>query len=84
MRRMFLMQWRNLQYNGTRVGLQIFSALIVGFTFYQLDNTVSSLQNRVFATLESLVISVLVINQIQPQFFRQRELYSRESSTNQY
>ncbi|KAJ1856854.1 ATP-binding cassette transporter snq2 [Coemansia sp. RSA 1822] len=84
MRRMFLMQWRNLQYNGTRVGLQIFSALIVGFTFYQLDNSVSSLQNRVFATLESLVISVLVINQIQPQFFRQRALYGRESSTNQY
>ncbi|KAJ2826222.1 ATP-binding cassette transporter snq2 [Coemansia erecta] len=84
LRRMFLMQWRNIQYNGTRAGLQIFAALLIGFTFYQLKDDIASLNNRLFAILQTLVISILIINQVQPEFFRQRMLYSRESSTNQY
>ncbi|KAJ2311844.1 ATP-binding cassette transporter snq2, partial [Coemansia sp. RSA 2705] len=82
--RMYLMQWRNLQYNGTQVALQAFAALFILFTFYRVSNSVTDLQNQVFAVLQSLLVSILVINTTQPEYFRQRELYARESSTNQY
>ncbi|KAJ2720377.1 ATP-binding cassette transporter snq2 [Coemansia sp. Benny D115] len=83
-RRMFIMYWRNLEYNLTRLALQIICALIVGFTFYQLNDGAIDLQNKVFAIFECSVLSVLVINQVQPEFLRQRQYYGRETSTNQY
>ncbi|KAI8318413.1 hypothetical protein GQ54DRAFT_266942 [Martensiomyces pterosporus] len=83
-RRMFLSHWRDLQYNLTRLALQIISALAVGFSFIKLGNGTVDLQNRVFAIFECAVLSVLIINQVQPQFLRQRLYYSRETSTNQY
>ncbi|KAI9477046.1 ABC-2 type transporter-domain-containing protein [Coemansia mojavensis] len=84
MRRMFLMQWRNLSYNYTKLALQVFCGLFIGFTFFRLANDISSLQQRTFAILQSVVISILLINSCQPEYFRQRQYYSRESSTNQY
>ncbi|KAJ2903113.1 ATP-binding cassette transporter snq2, partial [Coemansia aciculifera] len=43
-----------------------------------------ALQNKVFAIFECSVLSILVINQVQPEFLRQRQYYGRETSTNQY
>ncbi|KAJ2232407.1 ATP-binding cassette transporter snq2 [Coemansia sp. RSA 1722] len=83
-RRMFIMYWRNTEYNLTRLALQIICALIVGFTFYQLNDGAIDLQNKVFAIFECSVLSILVINQVQPEFLRQRQYYGRETSTNQY
>ena len=83
-KRMLLSYWRDYEYNLTRFALQITSALIIGFTFYRLGNDTLNLQNRVFAVFQTSVISILVINQVQPQFVRQRLWYSREASTNQY
>ncbi|KAJ1912602.1 ATP-binding cassette transporter snq2 [Mycoemilia scoparia] len=83
-RRMLLTYWRDYEYNLTRVALQIMSALIIGFSFFNLSNDVVDLQNKVFTVFQSSVIGVLIINQIQPQFVRQRLWYSREASTNQY
>ncbi|PIA13810.1 hypothetical protein COEREDRAFT_99317 [Coemansia reversa NRRL 1564] len=82
--RMMRSHWRNLQYNLTRVGLQITCALAVGFSFIHVGDGVADTQNKIFAIFQTAVLSVLVINQVQPQFLRQRLYYSRESSTNQY
>ncbi|KAI9502704.1 ABC-2 type transporter-domain-containing protein [Coemansia spiralis] len=83
-RRMFVMYWRNLEYNFTRIALQVICALVVGFTFYNLNDGAVDLQNKVFAIFECSVLSILVINQVQPEFLRQRQYYGRETSTNQY
>ncbi|KAJ2492593.1 ATP-binding cassette transporter snq2 [Coemansia sp. RSA 2050] len=83
-RRMFLSYWRNIEYNLTRLALQVMCALIVGFSFYKLNDSATDLQNKVFAIFECSVLSILVINQVQPEFLRQRLYYGREASTNQY
>ncbi|KAJ1767965.1 ATP-binding cassette transporter snq2 [Coemansia sp. RSA 1813] len=83
-RRMLRSHWRDLQYNLTRLALQIICALAVGFSFINTGNGVADTQNIIFAIFETAVLSILVINQVQPQFLRQRLYYSRESSTNQY
>ncbi|KAI9501140.1 ABC-2 type transporter-domain-containing protein [Coemansia spiralis] len=82
--RMFRSHWRDLQYNLTRLALQIICALAVGFSFIHVGDGVADTQNKIFAIFETAVLSVLIINQVQPQFLRQRLYYSRESSTNQY
>lgn len=82
--RMFRSHWRDQQYNLTRLALQIICALAVGFSFINTGNHVEDTQNKIFAIFETAVLSVLVINQVQPQFLRQRLYYSRESSSNQY
>ncbi|KAJ1939675.1 ATP-binding cassette transporter snq2 [Linderina macrospora] len=83
-RRMLLANWRDLQYNLVRFALQIVSALTLGFSFIKTGNGVQDTQNKVFALFDCAVLSVLVINQVQPQFLRQRQYYGRESSSNQY
>ncbi|KAJ2099259.1 ATP-binding cassette transporter snq2 [Coemansia sp. S100] len=83
-RRMFRSHWRDLQYNLTRVALQAVCALAVGFSFIQVGDGTVDTQNKTFAIFETAVLSILVINQVQPQFLRQRMYYSREASTNQY
>ncbi|KAJ2369134.1 ATP-binding cassette transporter snq2, partial [Coemansia sp. RSA 2607] len=84
MRRMFVMYWRNMSYNLTRLALQIMCALIVGFTFFRVNNGTADLQNRAFAIFECSFLSILIISQVQPQFILQRQYFGRETSTNQY
>ncbi|KAJ2907956.1 ATP-binding cassette transporter snq2, partial [Coemansia aciculifera] len=83
-RRMFRSHWRDLQYNLTRIALQAVCALAVGFSFIKVGDGTVDTQNKTFAIFETAVLSILVINQVQPQFLRQRMYYSREASTNQY
>ncbi|KAJ2716225.1 ATP-binding cassette transporter snq2, partial [Coemansia spiralis] len=83
-RRMLVMHWRNLEYNLTRLALQVVCALVVGFTYYNLSDGTADLQNKVMAIFQCAVLSILVINQVQPEYLRQRQYYGRESSTNQY
>ncbi|KAI8318478.1 hypothetical protein GQ54DRAFT_300291 [Martensiomyces pterosporus] len=83
-KRMFRTFWRDTQYNITRVALQIVTALVIGFSFFNLSESATDLQNKVFAIFLCSVLSVLVINQVQPQYLRQRLVFSRETSSNQY
>ncbi|KAJ2077206.1 ATP-binding cassette transporter snq2, partial [Coemansia sp. RSA 988] len=82
--RMFVMYWRNIEYNLTRLALQAICALVLGFTFWNLSNGAADLQNKVMAIFMTAVLSVLIINQVQPEYLRQRQFYGRETSTNQY
>ncbi|KAI9475344.1 putative ABC transporter G family member 11 [Coemansia mojavensis] len=82
--RMLLMQWRNLEYQTTRVALQVICALAVGFSYFNLSSGSADMQNRVMACFFTAVLGILVINSCQPEFLRQRQYYGRETSTNQY
>ncbi|KAI8318552.1 hypothetical protein GQ54DRAFT_321724 [Martensiomyces pterosporus] len=83
-KRMFRTYWRDIEYNLTRLVLQVVCALVVGFSFFKLNDGAIDMQNKVFAIFECSVLSILVINQVQPAFLRQRLYYGREASSNQY
>ncbi|KAI9480220.1 brefeldin A resistance protein [Coemansia mojavensis] len=59
MQRMFLMQWRNPSYNYTKLALQVFCGLFIGFTFFRLANGISSLQQRTFAILQLVPFTIV-------------------------
>ncbi|KAJ2784514.1 ATP-binding cassette transporter snq2 [Coemansia javaensis] len=82
--RMLRGHWRDRQYNLMRLALQIVCALVVGFSFINEGDGVAQTQNKIFAILDTAILSVLIINQVQPQFLRQRLYYGRESSSNMY
>ncbi|KAJ2157085.1 ATP-binding cassette transporter snq2, partial [Coemansia sp. RSA 552] len=83
-RRMLTMYWRNPEYNLMGMTRQLLCALAVGFAYYNLSDSASDLQNKVFAIFQCAILSVFVIIQVQPEFLRQRQYYGREASTNQY
>ncbi|KAJ2826531.1 ATP-binding cassette transporter snq2 [Coemansia erecta] len=83
-RRLFLMQWRNVEYQTTRLALQVICALAIGFTFFNLGSGTADLQLRTMATFFGSILSILIVNQVIPEFIRSRKIYGRESSTNQY
>ncbi|KAJ1944994.1 ATP-binding cassette transporter snq2, partial [Linderina macrospora] len=83
-KRMFRSYWRDLEYSLTRVALQVVSAIVIGIAFLRLSTSATDLQNKVFALFQTAIISILIINQVQPQFLRQRLYYGREASSNQY
>ncbi|ORX71863.1 hypothetical protein DL89DRAFT_277579 [Linderina pennispora] len=83
-KRMLLSYWRNPSYNLTRIALQVVCALVVGFSFINLSDSAADLQNKVFAVFLTSILGVLVINQVQPEYLRQRLTFGRESSSNQY
>ncbi|KAJ1940664.1 ATP-binding cassette transporter snq2, partial [Linderina pennispora] len=71
-------------YSLTRVALQVVSAIVIGIAFLRLSSSATDLQNKVFALFQTAIISILIINQVQPAFLRQRLYYGREASSNQY
>lgn len=54
--------------------------LIVTLTFLQLDNSVQSLQYRVFAIFFATVLPALILAQIEPQYIMSRMTFNVSSS----
>ncbi|KAI8917027.1 ABC-2 type transporter-domain-containing protein [Powellomyces hirtus] len=82
--RMLVSYWRNPSYNFGRIISQILSALLIGFTFYQLTSSTTDLQNKVFAIFMSMTIGALLINLVQPNYIRNRSWFTRESAAGFY
>ena len=57
--------WRNADYQWTRLFAHIAIALVVGLTFLQLDNSLRSLQYRVFAIFFTSILPALILAQIE-------------------
>lgn len=74
-KRTFIQQWRNPSY----VYGKLFTAVIVGifngFTFYQLGDSVASLQSRLFTPFLILLIPPTVVNAVVPKFYQNRALW---------
>lgn len=76
--------WRNADYQWTRLFAHIAIALVVTLTFLQLDNSLISLQYRVFAIFFATILPALVLAQIEPQYIMSRMTFNREASSKMY
>ncbi|KAG8349702.1 ATP-binding cassette transporter CGR1 [Fusarium venenatum] len=84
-KRVFQQYWRTPSYLYSKVALCLSSALFIGFSFWQLSNSLHGLQNQMYAIFMLLVIFINVCSQIMPHYDAQRELYqSRESPSKTY
>ncbi|KAF4626727.1 hypothetical protein G7Y89_g11429 [Cudoniella acicularis] len=83
--RSFQFYWRSPVYIHGKVILNLAAGLFLGFTYFQEKNSAQGLQNKMFATFSSLILSAPLMNQIQPRFFQVRDLYkSREEPSKMY
>ncbi|KUJ23287.1 uncharacterized protein LY89DRAFT_777066 [Mollisia scopiformis] len=84
-RRSFQWYWRSPVYIRGKIILNIVAGLFLGFTFYQQNNSAQGLQNKMFATFASVILSAPLMNQLQPRFFKVRALFvSREEPARMY
>ncbi|KAF5024202.1 hypothetical protein F66182_3716 [Fusarium sp. NRRL 66182] len=82
--RMFRSFWRSPNYLFTRVFSHVAVALITGLMYLNLDNSRSSLQNRVFVIFQVTVLPALIITQVEVLFHVKRALFFREASSKMY
>ncbi|KAJ2354210.1 ATP-binding cassette transporter snq2, partial [Coemansia erecta] len=83
-RRMFLVYWRNLDYQLTNFVLQAVAALSIGLAYLGLNDSTSHLPNKANALFLAACLNIFITNQVVPEYLRQKRVYRRESSTNQY
>jgi ABC-type multidrug transport system permease subunit len=76
--------WRMPNYGFTRLFNHVILALITGFAFFQLDDSRSSLQYRVFIMFQVTVMPALILAQVEPRFEQARLIYWRESFSKAY
>ncbi|KAH3666640.1 hypothetical protein WICMUC_005567 [Wickerhamomyces mucosus] len=77
--------YRDPNYIFSKLVLFIFGGLFIGFTFWNLNDSVLGLQSAMFATFMSIVISAPAMNQIQSRAIDSRELFEvRESNSNTF
>lgn len=76
--------WRNADYQWTRLFAHIAIGMVTLLTFLRLDNSLESLQYRVFAIFFCTVLPALVLAQIEPQYIMSRMTFNREASSKMY
>jgi ATP-binding cassette subfamily G (WHITE) protein 2 (SNQ2) len=83
--RNFISFWRSPTYVVGMFALHIFTGLFNSFTFYKLGFSAIDMQSRLFSIFMTLTISPPLIQQLQPRFIFQRDLFtSRESNSKIY
>ncbi|KAI9097396.1 ABC-2 type transporter-domain-containing protein [Phlyctochytrium arcticum] len=82
--RMLITYYRNPEYNFSRILSHTACAFCIGFTFFQLSNSVTDMQNKVFSIFMAMIIALLTLNAVQPNYFAQRSWFTRESSAGFY
>lgn len=83
-KRMHLAFWRTPDYGFTRLFNHIAIALIAGLVYLNLDDSRSSLQERVFTIFQSTVVPALILAQVEPKYDSSRLIFYRESAAKAY
>ncbi|KAI0930785.1 hypothetical protein AcV7_004877 [Taiwanofungus camphoratus] len=77
--------WRDPAYLMAKIGVNIASGLLIGFTFFKAKNSIQGTQNKLFAIYMSTIVSVPLTNQLQVPFFSMRSVYEiRERHSSMY
>ncbi|KAK5996512.1 ABC multidrug transporter atrA [Cladobotryum mycophilum] len=83
--RVFQQYWRMPSYIMAKFMLGIAAGLFIGFSFYNADATLAGMQNVIFSVFMITTIFSTLVQQIQPLFITQRELYEvRERPSKAY
>ena len=83
-RRTHLSFWRSPNYGFTRFFNHVSIALLVGLTFLQLDDSRSSLQERIFVIFQATVLPAIILAQVEPKYDLSRLIFYRESAAKAY
>lgn len=83
--RHFIALWRKPDYIWNKIILHIVSSLFAGFTFWKIGTTQYDLQLRLFAVFNILFVAIGCINQLQPLFIANRDIFeAREKKSKTY
>ncbi|KAK2764869.1 hypothetical protein FQN54_008566 [Arachnomyces sp. PD_36] len=74
-KRVFRQQWRDSSYLYGKLFVSVLLGVFNGFTFWQLGNSIASMQNRMFSIFLIILIPPVVINSILPKFYMNRSLW---------
>ena len=67
--------WRNPDYVWNKIFLHVINALFSGFTYWKVGNSSFDLQLRLFFVFNFVYIAPAVINQMQPLYLRNRDIF---------
>ncbi|KAH7409672.1 ABC-2 type transporter [Cadophora sp. MPI-SDFR-AT-0126] len=83
--RIFQQYWRMPEYVLAKWALGLIAGLFVGFTFYGADGTQAGMGNVIYSVFMLTIIFTSLVQQIQPLFVAQRDLYEvRERPSKAY
>ncbi|KAG5776548.1 hypothetical protein H9Q73_009789 [Fusarium xylarioides] len=68
-KRMLLNQWRSPPYIYSKIWVHVISAILVGFTFFQIGTSPQDLQNRMFSVFFILFLCNAIVNVILARYF---------------
>ena len=84
-KRTFYQLYRSVPYVLPKFFLNVIASLITGFSFWKANHTIVGMQNVMFSTFLTLVVSAPIMNQIQTYAIQSRELFEvRESKSNTF
>ncbi|CAI8499165.1 unnamed protein product [Pichia kudriavzevii] len=84
-KRTFTQLYRSLPYVLPKLFLNVVGGLVTGFSFWNAKYTIVGMQNVMFASFLTLVVSAPIMNQIQTYAIASRELFEvRESKSNTF
>lgn len=76
--------WRSPNYGFTRLFNHVALALVAGLNYINLDDSRTSLQNRIFIIFQITVIPALILAQVEPKYDLSRLIFYRESAAKAY
>ncbi|KAK1237420.1 hypothetical protein MKX08_003045 [Trichoderma sp. CBMAI-0020] len=83
--RMNLSLFRNTQYVDNKMAMHISLALLNGFTFWMIGDSLTDLQKNLFTVFNFIFVAPGVISQLQPLFINRRDIYeAREKKSKMY
>jgi ABC-type multidrug transport system permease subunit len=82
---LFVQQWRSPGYINSKLAINVFGGLIMAFTFYNENNSIQGLQNKVFSVFTILLLCLILMVLVRPRLIDLRKIYDvREKHSNMY
>ncbi|KAE8148001.1 ABC-2 type transporter-domain-containing protein [Aspergillus avenaceus] len=73
--RLFRQYWRDPSYYYGKLFVSVIIGIFNGFTFWMLDDSIGSMQNRMFSIFLIILIPPIVLNSVVPKFYINRALW---------
>ena len=74
-KRTFMQQWRDPSYIYGKLFVAVIVGIFNGFTFFQLSDSLSNLESRLFTPFIILTIPPTIVNGVVPKFYMNRALW---------